>query len=166
MYIHIGTAWWLKGHNPGLKGFRCVQLHNVWWQQIPIPHCSWEKGHLSGVNTTGFQLKCPVVCISRALTRWYQSVFFGDGYQLSINFVHHHQSCIFFPVSQRSPFESLEHVDDTRLVSLVADDISRYIQLLFFVRLQFCLFLFPYKDSKQYWHIQPTGEQAFGRLVL
>jgi hypothetical protein len=33
----------LKGHNPGLKGFRCVQLHNVWWQQIPIPHCSWEK---------------------------------------------------------------------------------------------------------------------------
>jgi hypothetical protein len=20
-----------------------VQLHNVWWQQIPIPHCSWEK---------------------------------------------------------------------------------------------------------------------------
>jgi hypothetical protein len=23
--------------------FRCVQLHNVWWQQIPIPHCSWEK---------------------------------------------------------------------------------------------------------------------------
>jgi hypothetical protein len=30
------------------------QLHNVWWQQIPIPHCSWGKGHLSGVNTTGF----------------------------------------------------------------------------------------------------------------
>jgi hypothetical protein len=54
MYIHVGTAWRLKGHNLGLKGFRCVQLHNVWWQQIPIPHCSWEKGHLSGVNTTGF----------------------------------------------------------------------------------------------------------------
>ena len=61
MYIHVGTAWWLKGHNPGLKGFRCVQLHNVWWQQIPIPHCSWEKWHLSGVNTTWFYLKCPVV---------------------------------------------------------------------------------------------------------
>jgi hypothetical protein len=29
MYIHVGTAWRLKGHNPGLKGFRCVQLHNV-----------------------------------------------------------------------------------------------------------------------------------------
>jgi hypothetical protein len=31
MYIHVGTAWaWrLKGHNPGLKGFRYVQLHNV-----------------------------------------------------------------------------------------------------------------------------------------
>jgi hypothetical protein len=26
---------------------------------------------LSGVNTTGFYLKCPVVCISRASTRWY-----------------------------------------------------------------------------------------------
>ena len=42
-----GTAWRLKGHNHGLKGFRCVQLHNVWWQQISIPHCSWEKGHRS-----------------------------------------------------------------------------------------------------------------------
>ena len=71
MYIHVGTAWRLKGHNPGLKGFRCVQLHNVWWQQIPIPHCSWEKWHLSGVNTTEFYLKCPFVCISRASTRWY-----------------------------------------------------------------------------------------------
>jgi hypothetical protein len=57
MYIYVGTAWRLNGHNPGLKGFRCVQLHNVWWQQIPIPYCSWEKGHLSGVNTTGFYLK-------------------------------------------------------------------------------------------------------------
>jgi hypothetical protein len=47
IHVHVGTAWWLKGHNPGLKGFRCVQLHNVWWQQIPIPHCSWEKWHLS-----------------------------------------------------------------------------------------------------------------------
>ena len=103
MYIHVGTACRLKGHNPGLKGFRCVQFHNVQWQQIPISHCSWEKLHLSGVNTTEFQLKCPVVCISRASTRWYQSVFFGDGYQLSINFVHHHQSCIFSPGCQRSP---------------------------------------------------------------
>ena len=57
MYIYVGTAWRLNGHNPGLKGFRCVQLHNVWWQQIPIPYCSWEKGHLSGVNMTGFYLK-------------------------------------------------------------------------------------------------------------
>ena len=146
MNIHFGTALRLKGHNPGLKGYRCVQLHNVWWQQIPIPHCSWEKGLLSGVNTTGFYLKCPVVCVSRASTRWYQSVFFGDGYQLSINFVHHHQSCIFSSVCQRSPFESLEHVADTRSVSLVVDG---HIQLLFFVRLQFCLFLFSYKDSKQ-----------------
>jgi hypothetical protein len=63
MYIHVGTAWRLKGHNPDLKGFRCVQLHNVWWQQISIPHCSWKKGHLSGVNTTGFYLKCPVVFV-------------------------------------------------------------------------------------------------------
>jgi hypothetical protein len=39
MYTHVTTAWRLKGHNPGLKGFRCVQLRNVWWQQIPIPHC-------------------------------------------------------------------------------------------------------------------------------
>jgi hypothetical protein len=62
MYIHVGTAWWLKGHNPGLKGFRCVQLHNVWWQQIPIPRCSWEKGHLSGVNTTGFYLNA-LLCV-------------------------------------------------------------------------------------------------------
>ena len=43
IHVHVGTVWRLKGHNPGLKGFRCVQLHNVWWQQIPIPHCSWEK---------------------------------------------------------------------------------------------------------------------------
>ena len=47
IHVHVGTAWRLKGHNPGLKGFRGVQLHNVWWQQIPIPHCSWEKWHLS-----------------------------------------------------------------------------------------------------------------------
>jgi hypothetical protein len=83
MYIHVGTAWWLnpvKGHNPGLKGFRCVQLHNVWWQQIPIPHCSWGKGHLSDVNTTGFYLKCPVVCISRASTRWYSAA--DPGFQV------------------------------------------------------------------------------------
>ena len=83
MYIHVGTAWWLnpvKGHNPGLKGFRCVQLHNVWWQQIPIPHCSWEKGHPSDVNTTGFYLKCPVVYISRASTRWYSAA--DPGFQV------------------------------------------------------------------------------------
>ena len=43
IHVHVGTSWRLKGHNPGLKGFRCVQLHNVWWQQIPIPHCSWEN---------------------------------------------------------------------------------------------------------------------------
>jgi hypothetical protein len=29
MYIHVGTAWRLKGHNPGLKGFRCVQLQSL-----------------------------------------------------------------------------------------------------------------------------------------
>ena len=141
MYIHVGTAWWLnpvKGHNPGLKGFRCVQLHNVWWQQIPIPHCSWGKGHLSDVNTTGFYLKCPGVCVSRASTRWYWSVFFGDGYQLPINFVHHHQSCFFSPVCQRSPFESLEHVADTRSVSLVVDDIYSCSSLYGFNFVYFC----------------------------
>jgi hypothetical protein len=43
IHVHVGTAWRLKGHNPGIKGFRCVQLHNVWWQHIPIPHCSWGE---------------------------------------------------------------------------------------------------------------------------
>jgi hypothetical protein len=71
---NVYTCWdclALKGHNPGLKGFRCVQLHNIWWQQIPIPHSSWEKGLLSGVNTTGFYLKCPVVCVSRGSPNMY-----------------------------------------------------------------------------------------------
>jgi hypothetical protein len=43
IHVHVGTAWRLKGHNPGLKGFRCVQLHNVWWQQIPIPLANRRK---------------------------------------------------------------------------------------------------------------------------
>jgi hypothetical protein len=60
IHVHVGTAWRLKGHNPGLKGFRCVQLHNVWWQQIPIPHCSWEKWHLSNEQTL----------MSQALVAW------------------------------------------------------------------------------------------------
>jgi hypothetical protein len=43
MYIHFGTDWRLKGHNRGLKGFKGVQLHNVLWQQIPIPPVLGEK---------------------------------------------------------------------------------------------------------------------------
>jgi hypothetical protein len=50
IHVHVWTAWWLKGHNPGLKGLRCVQLHNVWWQQIPIPHSLHNLQHDEGGN--------------------------------------------------------------------------------------------------------------------
>jgi hypothetical protein len=49
-----------------------------------------------------------------------------------------HQTCIFSPVCQRSPFESLEHVADTRSVSLVLDDISSCSSLYGFNFVYFC----------------------------
>ena len=69
MYIHVRTAWvWrLKGHNPGLKGFRCVQLHNVQWHKIPIPHCSWGK-------RTSFWCQYDIILIEMPCCMYFQSV--------------------------------------------------------------------------------------------
>jgi hypothetical protein len=70
MYIHVGTAWQLKGHNPGLKGFRCVQLHNFWWQQIPIPHCFGEQnvGQKEDFMHSNFQMDISLPWIDAAFT--------------------------------------------------------------------------------------------------
>jgi hypothetical protein len=121
MYIHVGTAWRLKGDNPGLKGFRCVQLHNVWWQQIPIPHCSWEKVSIrqdSSWNT--------LLCVFLKRRQGGISLFslVMDTSSLSILYIIISLASFLLFAKGLSPFESLEHVADTRSVFLVVDDIS------------------------------------------
>jgi hypothetical protein len=160
MYMHVGTAWRLKGHNPRLKGFRSVHLHNVWWQQIPIPHCYWEKGHLSIRQDSSWNA---LLCV------------FLEGRQGGINLLYllmdtSSLSMLYIIISLASfpLFAKRLHLSLWSML-LTLDRIfwllTTYLAALLCTAsiLFISVFVLGFQTV---WHIQPTGEQVFCRLVL